>query len=172
MVYYHVKIDIDIYEGFNAIMKWIDGSSWEEIKNEMKSSIKGDLIDTGAFINNKIAIYAQFWGCLAVCEKILFSDESHIFDFLQPFIRNGVNSKRKLIVLKEIGYLDRVLVHKICNYFELNEEDDISYMESVTQKKLFQWKKNRFTIPSEIDTLELQALQSILDNLYISYSTQ
>jgi len=86
-------------EGFTAIKEWLSGNTWNEITARFTNSFKNDLINTGSFINNTIPQFAQFWGCLAVSEKILFGSDSHQFDLLQPFVRNGVNSKQKLIVL-------------------------------------------------------------------------
>jgi len=140
----------ELNEGFTAINHWISGSTWNEINAVFTNSFKNNLILTGSFLNYTISQIAQFWGCLAICEKVLFSPDSHYFDLLQPFVRNGVNSRRKLMVLKEIGYLDRVLAHKIAPYFDLDDEDSIIDMQLTIQRQLNLWKNNMELIPPEL----------------------
>lgn len=154
-------------EGFMAIKKWETGHKWHEISVEFNNSFENDLIYTGSFLNNTLPQFAQFWGCLAVCEKILFGSESHHFDFLQPFVRNGVNSKEKLIVLKEIGFNDRVLAHRITPYFDLSDENNITDMQKNVRQQLKVWKLDNGTIPIDLGLDELMALKSILNDLHI-----
>ncbi|MEK6750692.1 MAG: DEAD/DEAH box helicase [Chloroflexota bacterium] len=157
----------DFNEGFTAVKGWLIGNTWNEIAIGFINSFQNDLISTGSFLNNKLPQFAQFWGCLAVCEKILFGLESHQFDLLQPFIRNGVNSKQKLIVLKEIGNNDRVFAHKITPYFDLNDEDNIADIQKSVQQQLKIWKLNTEIIPPGLGLDEVMALKSILNDLYI-----
>ena len=154
-------------EGFAAIKKWQEATPWHEIAIEFSDSFDSNLIYTGSFLNNTLPQIAQFWGCLAVSEKIIFGAESHYFDFLQPFVRNGVNSKQKLIVLKEIGNIDRVFAHRITPYFNLNDDDSITDTQHIVHRQLRQWKLNPVTIPSELGLDDVMALRSILNDLYI-----
>ena len=154
-------------EGYSAIKKWMIGAAWNEIAEGFTNSFQNDLIYTGSFLNNILPQFAQFWGCLAVCEKILFGPESHHFDLLQPFVRNGVNSKQKLIVLKEIGNSDRVFAHKLTPYFDLDDEDNIVDMQKSVQQQLRRWKSNTEIIPPGLGSDEVMALRSILKELYI-----
>lgn len=154
-------------EGFAAIKKWLSGVEWNTIAAGLTNSFENDLIYTGSFLNNTLPQMAQFWGCLAVCEKILFGPESHHFDLLQPFVRNGVDSKQKLIVLKEIGYNDRVFAHKIAPYFEFNNEDNLAEMQNSTRQQLKVWKINNEILPPELSLDEVMAFKSILNDLYI-----
>jgi superfamily II DNA/RNA helicase len=154
-------------EGFTTIRRWIAGTPWNELATEFPNSFDNNLIYTGTFLNNIVPQLSQFWGCLAICEKILFGTESHHFDFIQSFIRNGVNSKQKFIVLKEIGNNDRVLAHKITPYFDLDDEDTVSDMQRKIQHKLKRWKFNQEIIPSALGPDEAMALRSILDDIYI-----
>lgn len=157
----------ELHEGFSAIRKWLAGIPWNELATEFALSFDNDLIYTGSFLNNSLLQLSQFWGCLAICEKILFGPESHHFDFLQPFVRNGVNTKQKLLVLKEIGNNDRVLAHNITSFFDLNEEENITNMQTNIQQQLRRWKLNQEIIPPELGLDEVMALRSILDDLYI-----
>jgi len=157
----------ELNEGFTAINQWISGITWNEINAVFTNSFKNNLILTGSFLNYTISQIAQFWGCLAICEKVLFGPDSRYFDLLQPFVRNGVNSRRKLIVLKEIGYYDRVLAHKIAPYFDLDDEDSITDMQIKIQRQLNQWKYNMELIPPGLSLEEVMALRSILHERYI-----
>lgn len=154
-------------EGVAAIKKWLSGVEWNMIAAGLTNSFENDLIYTGSFLNNTLPQMAQFWGCLAVCEKILFGSESHHFDLLQPFVRNGVNSKEKLIVLKELGYNDRVLAHRLVPYFEFNDEDNIAEMQKTVRQQLKVWKMNNEILPAELNLDEVMAFKSILNDLYI-----
>lgn len=157
----------ELHEGFSAIRKWLAGIPWNELATEFALSFDNNLIYTGSFLNNTLLQLSQFWGCLAICEKTLFGPESHHFDFLQPFVRNGVNTKQKLLVLKEIGNNDRVLAHKITSFFDLNDEENITDMQTNIQQQLRRWKLNQEIIPPELGLDEVMALRSILDDLYI-----
>lgn len=157
----------DFTEGFIAIENWTKGVSWHEIQSGFSVSFERNLIHTGSFLNRTIPQLAQFWGCFAVCEKILFGPDSHHFDLLQSFIRSGVDSKSKFIVLKTIGSIDRVLAHKITPYFELAEEDNIENMQKKVRHRLINWKLSREIIPTKIDLNEVKAIKSILEDFYI-----
>jgi superfamily II DNA/RNA helicase len=157
----------ELKEGLSAIRKWLEGIPWNELAKEFALSFDSDLIYTGSFLNYTLLQLSQFWGCLAICEKTLFGPDSHQFDFLQPFVRNGVNTKQKLIVLKEIGNNDRVLAHKITSFFDLNEEENITDMQINIQQQLRRWKLNLELIPPDLGLDEVMALRSILDDLYI-----
>ena len=161
------KPTMDLAEVFSSVKKWMGGTPWDEIAQGFTLSFKNSLIDTGNFLNNTLLQIAQFWGCLAVCEKILWGPDSHRFDFLQPYIRNGVNSKPKLMVLKAIGYLDRVLAHRITPLFRLADDDSIQDIQIKVQDQLKRWKFNREIIPAELNLDEVMALKSILEDLYI-----
>ena len=154
-------------EGFTAIKEWQKGTLWNEIAAGFENSFNSNLIYAGSFLNNTLPQIAQFWGCLAVCEKILFGEENHYFDLIQPYVRNGVDSKQKLIVLKEIGNVDRVFAHKITPYFNLDEEENITDMQHIVRRRLRQWKLNLDTIPPELGLDEVMAFKSILNDLYI-----
>jgi hypothetical protein len=153
-------------EGFNVIKKWVSGVEWNALSTEFQGSFEGNLIYTGSFLNNIIPQIAQFWGCLAVCEKILFGSESHYFDLLQPFIRNGINSKQKFILLKELGFNDRVLAHRIARYLEFGDEDNIADIQKNVRQQLKAWKTNLEILPAELSLDEIMALKSILGELY------
>jgi hypothetical protein len=155
-------------EGISVIKKWISGVEWNALSTEFKGSFDSNLIHTGSFLNNSISQIAQFWGCLAVCEKILFGAESHYFDLVQPFVRNGVDSKQKFIVLKEIGYNDRVLAHRIAPFFDLGDEDNLADLQKSVRQQLRVWKTNYEMLPAELTIDEVMALKSILSDLYFS----
>lgn len=157
----------ELHEGFSAIRKWLAGIPWNELAKEFTLSFDNDLIYTGSFFNNTLLQLSQFWGCLAICERTLFGPDSHHFDFLQPFVRNGVNTRQKLLVLKEIGNNDRVLAHKIASFFDLNDEENITEMQINIQQQLRRWKFNQDIIPTELGLDEVMALRSILDDIYI-----
>jgi superfamily II DNA/RNA helicase len=158
---------IEFSEGITAIKEWASGIPWNQIAAGFTNSFENNLIYTGSFLNNKLAQFAQFWGCLAICEKILFGQESHHFDLLQPFIRNGVNSKQKLIILKEIGNNDRVLAHKLARFFVINDEVSLQDMQKNVREQLKKWKIDKGTIPPGLGLEDDMALRSILDDLYI-----
>lgn len=161
------KKSFELVEGFTAVKKWLSGTEWDAIAADFTNSFKNDLIYTGSFLNNALPQLAQFWGCLAVCENILFGPESHHFDLLQPFVRNGVDSKQKLIVLKEIGFSDRVLAHRITPYFDFDDEDSITELQKIVRQQLKIWKINNEILPPELTLDEVMALKSILSDLYI-----
>jgi len=159
---------IDYLEAFDAILGWQNGDTLVQIEEVFINSFpRNKPIHVGTFLNYKVPVLAQFWGCLAVCEKIVYGENSHYFDFIQPFIRNGVDSISKLVWLKEIGNIDRVLAHRLDSIHIIEDVEELDVLQKIIRHQLLSWKINKTIIPPSLGLEETKALSSILEDLYI-----
>jgi len=159
---------IDFKEAFEAILGWQTGYPMVKIEEKFVNSFpKNKSIHVGTFLNYKVPVLAQFWGSLAVCEKVIYGEESHYFDYTQPFIRNGVDSLSKMVWLKEIGNIDRVLAHNLDSDHQFDNIIELDALQNNIRRQLKDWKLNKAIIPASLGLEETKALSSILDDLYI-----
>jgi hypothetical protein len=115
-----------------------------------------------------MSLIGQFWGALAVCDEIVYPDESRRpFELMQTFVREGVSSQAELVWLNHIGGMDRVLAHRLAQL--LPDEilmSDRQTMSRYIRRRLNQWWAGAEIIPiEELSADEAGALRSILQEM-------
>jgi superfamily II DNA/RNA helicase len=158
-----IQID-DLFKGIGA---WQKGDSWAKIAGFMAASFRGNQLHLGHFINNTIPQVSQFWGCLSVLEKEVHGQMSKNFEIVQPLTRNGVDTIEKFVVLKEIGYIDRVLAHMVTPFFELANEDFTIESQNVVRQKLRVLKKSSGILFPKLPIEYSIAMRSLLNDINI-----
>ena len=154
---------LDMQSLRNTIVQWRSGSQIHEIENDWRyrAQVGANQIAIGEFLNHKIALLAQFWGALSVCEEIVFPGPGERFlENIQLYVREGVNSIAQFVWLKKTGGIDRVLAHALSQETPLDL--DREQLRLYVDRQLNAWRANPATIPQEINNQKLGALVSIL----------
>lgn len=114
--------DFDLERMFLTILSWREGSQIASLERIWYSdqSEKDLRLEIGALINQKLPLYSQFWGALAVCYEVLYGDTQQsrfgrLLRALPAFTREGVTSTLQLHWLYTLGGFDRVLAHNIAD---------------------------------------------------------
>jgi len=146
---------------------WRNGASLAEIEKEVRlgRSNKDYRINIGKLINRKISLIAQFWGALAVCDSVLYPNETRRpFELVQTCVREGVSSVLELAWLEQLGGMDRVLAHRLASITPVDDlPSDNRSLSKYIRRRMNRWKTKEEIIPVELSVQEAGALRSILD---------
>ncbi|MBL8078941.1 MAG: DEAD/DEAH box helicase [Anaerolineales bacterium] len=147
----------------NTIVQWRSGAQIREIEQDWqyRPRAAANQIAIGEFLNHKIALLAQFWGALSVCEEIVSPLPAERFlENIQLYVREGVSSIAQFVWLKRTGGIDRVLAHSLSQ--ETPADMDRAQLRLFVDRQLNAWRANPATIPQEISNEKIGALTSIL----------
>lgn len=158
--------DFTLEDIFPAIDLWRLGRPMVEIEQiwQYKPKEKQNRIYIGKFFNHTVSLLAQFWGALSILEELEFPEErNRPLENIQTFVREGVSTVAELEWLYQIGWIDRVLAHRLTQF----TPDNLVNRERsrFIRGEFNRWRNNRNTIPIEMVGDELGALSSILDEM-------
>ena len=125
---------------------------------------KSTRIDCGRFRRQKLPVFAQCWGALAVCyeaERGLARNENlgFLVQELPAFIREGVSSISQLEWLHAIGGVDRVLAHELARVW--SEVDSSPTSGRKIRNVVKRWRKKQDLIPTQLEDKFRRALEGV-----------
>lgn len=156
--------EFDLDQMMSSIQRWRRGETLSEIENHgrLARNDRRNRIAVGKFINKRLSLIAQFWGGLAVCEKIVTGDSKNLaLENIQVFTREGVSNMNELAWLNSLTNIDRVLAHRLARYTP--EETESTSAQRTVKQTIRDWRSNHRLLPLDLEHDEVAALTSILD---------
>lgn len=164
----------DLNSMFAAISLWRNGapiaqieSSWQ-LSTSQRAIERSNRLKIGRFLNQRLPLFSQFWGALAVCgEEIHGTDAAQLGTVplirLAAFVREGVSSLEQLEWLRALGGLDRVLAHALAAV--LRAMSGPVPLRLQIRGRLERWTDSPHLVPGEVEEPFRSAVIGVLDDM-------